>query len=68
MYVLRNTDTSLFTNWRQAMPDKKYALLGLIIVCMTALCALWMVHDSLCEFEYHNANTNVLATLAYEVK
>nr|WP_228445642.1 hypothetical protein [Vibrio parahaemolyticus] len=27
-----------------------------------------MVRDSLCEFEYHNANTNVLATLAYEVK
>ncbi|WP_031410680.1 Hok/Gef family protein [Vibrio parahaemolyticus] len=50
------------------MPDKKYALLGLITVCMTALCALWIVRDSLCGFEYHNANTNVLATLAYEVK
>ncbi|HHY0626445.1 TPA: Hok/Gef family protein [Vibrio parahaemolyticus] len=50
------------------MPDKKYALLGLITVCMTALCALWIVRDSLCEFEYHNANTNVLATIAYEVK
>ncbi|EJE4188617.1 Hok/Gef family protein [Vibrio parahaemolyticus] len=50
------------------MPDKKYALLGLITVCMTALCALWIVRDSLCEFKYHNANTNVLATLAYEVK
>ncbi len=68
MYVRSNTDTSLFTDWRQAMPDKKYALLGLITVCMTALCALWIVRDSLCEFEYHNANTNVLATLAYEVK
>lgn len=68
MYVLSNTDTSLFTDWRQAMPDKKYALLGLITVCMTALCALWIVRDSLCEFKYHNANTNVLATLAYEVK
>ncbi|EGQ9133160.1 type I toxin-antitoxin system Hok family toxin [Vibrio parahaemolyticus] len=50
------------------MPNKKYALLGLITVCITALCALWMVHSSLCEFEYHTANTNVLATLAYEAK
>ncbi len=65
---LDNTDTSLFTNWRQVMPNKKYALLGLITVCVTALCALWMVRSSLCEFEYHTANTNVLAKLAYEVK
>ncbi|QIR94021.1 type I toxin-antitoxin system Hok family toxin [Vibrio alginolyticus] len=50
------------------MPNKKYALLGLITVCITALCALWMVHSSLCEFEYHTANTNVLATLVYEAK
>ncbi|EGQ7810833.1 Hok/Gef family protein [Vibrio parahaemolyticus] len=50
------------------MPDKKYALLGLITVCITALCALWMIRDSLCEFQYHNANTNILAKLTYEVK
>ncbi|HAV1327682.1 TPA: type I toxin-antitoxin system Hok family toxin [Vibrio parahaemolyticus] len=50
------------------MPNKKHALLGLITVCITALCALWMVHSSLCEFEYHTANTNVLATLVYEAK
>ncbi|HHY0626527.1 TPA: Hok/Gef family protein [Vibrio parahaemolyticus] len=50
------------------MPNKKYALLGLITVCITALCALWLVRNSLCEFEYHTANTNVLATLAYEAK
>ncbi|MEG3223828.1 Hok/Gef family protein [Vibrio gigantis] len=50
------------------MLDKKYALLGLITVCITALCALWMVQDSLCEFEYHTMNANILAKLAYEVK
>ena len=27
------------------MPNKKYALLGLITVCITALCALWMVRS-----------------------
>ena len=47
------------------MLDKKYALLGLITVCITAL---WMVQDSLCEFEYHTMNANILAKLAYEVK
>ncbi|WP_235191581.1 Hok/Gef family protein, partial [Vibrio parahaemolyticus] len=67
-YVRSNQDTSLFTVWRQAMPDKKVALLGLITVCMTALCALCIGRAALCEFEYQNANTNVLATLAYEVK
>ncbi len=50
------------------MPENKTALYGLITVCMTVLCALWIIRDSLCEFEYHNAHTNVLATLAYEVK
>ena len=65
---LNTTDTSLFINWRQVMPNKKYALLGLITVCITVLCALWMVRSSLCELEYRTANTNVLAKLAYEVK
>ncbi|EGQ7810367.1 Hok/Gef family protein [Vibrio parahaemolyticus] len=50
------------------MPDKKYALIGLITVCITALCALWMIRNSLCEIEYHNGKTNILAKLTYEVK
>jgi hypothetical protein len=68
MTYFNNMDSSLFTYGGQVMPDKKFALIGLITVCMTALCALWIVRDSLCEFEYHNANTNVLAKLTYEVK
>ncbi|HHY0551926.1 TPA: Hok/Gef family protein [Vibrio parahaemolyticus] len=61
-------DSSLFTNEGQVMPDRKYALLSLIIVCITTLCALWIVRDSLCEFEYHSGGINVLAKLTYEVK
>ncbi len=66
MYVRSNTDTSLFTDWRQAMPDKN-TLFRAYHCSMYDCAVLWMVRDSLCEFEYHNANTNVLATLAYEV-
>ncbi|MFA0657500.1 Hok/Gef family protein [Vibrio splendidus] len=50
------------------MPKSKTALMGLTVVCMTILCSLWIVRNSLCEFRYEDKNVNFLATLAYEVK
>ncbi len=40
----------------------------LIVVCVTILCFVWMVRDSLCGFRIEQGNTVLVATLAYEVK
>ncbi len=43
-------------------------LIMLIVVCVTILCFVWMVRDSLCGFRIEQGNTVLVATLAYEVK
>ncbi|MFM2666731.1 Hok/Gef family protein [Vibrio mediterranei] len=49
------------------MPKNNTALAGLIVLCVTILCGLWMVRDSLCEVRYQNGNTRFLANfVVYE--
>ncbi|WP_081411574.1 MULTISPECIES: Hok/Gef family protein [Vibrio] len=50
------------------MPKSKTALTGLIVVCFTIICSLWIVRDSLCEVRFENESSHFLALLAYEVK
>jgi len=48
--------------WRQQkMPKNKTALAGLIVLCFTFLCSLWLVRDSLCEVRYQDGSTSFLA-------
>ena len=53
--------------WRASMPQRTF-LMMLIVVCVTILCFVWMVRDSLCGFRIEQGNTVFVATLAYEVK
>ena len=56
------THCSASSLWRQQkMPKNNTALAGLIVLCVTILCGLWMVRDSLCEVRYQNGNTSFLA-------
>ncbi len=49
------------------MPTNKTALTGLIVLCVTALCALWMVQDSLCDVRYQDEHTHFEANfVVYE--
>ncbi|WP_422126104.1 Hok/Gef family protein [Vibrio lentus] len=68
MFMLSNLIIASSTKEASKMPKSKTALMGLTVVCMTILCSLWIVRDSLCEFRYEDKNVNFLATLAYEVK
>ncbi|MFM2623587.1 Hok/Gef family protein [Vibrio owensii] len=43
------------------MPKNKTALAGLIVLCLTFLCGIWLVRDSLCEVRYQNESTSFLA-------
>lgn len=43
------------------MPKNKTALAGLIVLCFTFLCSLWLVRDSLCEVRYQDGGTSFLA-------
>lgn len=43
------------------MPKNKTALAGLIVLCVTFLCSLWLVRDSLCEVRYQDGGTSFLA-------
>ncbi|EHH1077213.1 Hok/Gef family protein [Vibrio parahaemolyticus] len=43
------------------MPKNKTALAGLIVLCITFLCGLWLVRDSLCEVRYQDGSTSFLA-------
>ncbi|HDD9626654.1 TPA: Hok/Gef family protein [Escherichia coli] len=50
--------------WRAALPQRTF-LTMLIVVCVTILCFVWMVRDSLCGFRVEQGNTVLVATLAY---
>ncbi|EKF7180259.1 Hok/Gef family protein [Salmonella enterica] len=41
---------------------------GASLICVTILCFVWMVRDSLCGLRLQQGNTVLVATLAYEVK
>lgn len=46
----------------------KYALMGLIAVCVTVLCLSLITRDRLCSVSMKNGNTAVTATLSCEAK
>lgn len=46
------------------MPQRTF-LMMLIVVCVTILCFVWMVRDSLCGLRLQQGNTVLVATLAY---
>lgn len=47
------------------MPQRTF-LMMLIVICVTILCFVWMVRDSLCGLRLQQGNTVLVATLAYE--
>ena len=53
--------TASFTVGATKMPKNKTALAGLIVLCLTFLCGLWLVRDTLCEVRYQDGNTSFLA-------
>ena len=46
----------------------KYALVAVIVLCLTALGFTLMVRDSLCELSIKERSMEVKAVLAYETK
>ncbi|AXF77985.1 Hok/Gef family protein [Erwinia tracheiphila] len=44
----------------------KYALTGVVVLCIAVLCFTWMVRGSLCELSIKQGNTEMRARLAYE--
>ena len=49
------------------MPQRTF-LMMLIVICVTILCFVRMVRDSLCGLRLQQGNTVLVATLAYDVK
>ncbi|EDG6231268.1 Hok/Gef family protein [Salmonella enterica subsp. enterica serovar Typhimurium] len=45
------------------MPQRTF-LMMLIVICVTILCFVWMVRDSLCVLRLQQGNTVLVATLA----
>ena len=66
---LDTTNISLFiTRRQQKMPKSKIALMGLVVICFTVLCGLFIVRDSLCEVRYKDGSTDFLARfVVYEM-
>jgi protein HokE len=46
----------------------KYALVAIVVLCMTALGFTLLVRDSLCEMTFKQRDTEFKAVLAYESK
>ncbi|EMP5829202.1 Hok/Gef family protein [Klebsiella oxytoca] len=46
----------------------KYALVAIIVLCLTALGLTLMVHDSLCKLSIKERSMEFKAVLAYETK
>ncbi|WP_336845210.1 Hok/Gef family protein [Providencia rettgeri] len=44
----------------------KYALIGLIAVCLTVLCFSLLMRDRLCSISVNSGSTVVQASLSYE--
>ena len=62
-----NSDVSLFFAGRQDMLTK-YALVAIIVLCITVLGFTLLVHSSLCELSIKERNIEFKAVLAYESK
>ena len=62
---LDNSDVSLFFAGRQDMLTK-YALVAIIVLCITALGFTLMVRDSLCELSIKERSMEFKAVPAYE--
>ncbi len=43
------------------MPKNKTALAGLIVLCFTFWCGLWLVRAPFCEVRYQDGGTSFLA-------
>lgn len=65
---LNNLDGSPFFAWRQYNMLTKYALVAVIVLCLTVLGFTLLVGDSLCEFTVKERNIEFKAVLAYEPK
>ncbi|EBW6765642.1 Hok/Gef family protein [Salmonella enterica subsp. enterica serovar Winslow] len=51
------------------MPSKyRYALWGLVALCFTVLCLVWMLKDRICEISISDGNMVLRAVIAYESK
>ena len=64
---INNSDVSLFFAGRQDMLTK-YALVAIIVLCITALGFTLMVRNSLCELSIKERSMEFKAVLAYESK
>ena len=64
---INNSDVSLFFARRQDMLTK-YALVAIIVLCITALGFTLMVRNSLCELSIKERSMEFKAVLAYESK
>jgi len=64
---LNNSDVSLFFAWRQDMLTK-YALVAIVVLCITVLGFTLLVRSSLCELSIKERSMEFKAVLAYESK
>lgn len=46
----------------------RYALWGLVALCFTVLCLVWMLKDRICEISISDGNMVLRAVIAYESK
>ena len=64
---LNNADVSLFLAGRQDMLTK-YALVAIVVLCITVLGFTLLVRSSLCELSIKERSMEFKAVLAYESK
>lgn len=64
---LNNSDVSLFFAGRQDMLAK-YALVAIVVLCITVLGFTLLVRSSLCELSIKERSMEFKAVLAYESK
>ena len=64
---LNNSDVSLFFAERQDMLTK-YALVAIVVLCITVLGFTLLVRSSLCELSIKERSMEFKAVLAYESK
>lgn len=64
---LNNSDVSLFFAGRQHMLTK-YALVAIVVLCITVLGFTLLVRSSLCELSIKERSMEFKAVLAYESK
>ncbi len=64
---LNNSDVSLFFAGRQDMLTK-YALVAIVVLCITVLGLTLLVRSSLCELSIKERSMEFKAVLAYESK